>query len=262
MALTALLVYSIISCVDNCWLQFPVPFWHSIRTFLVGILHKLGHNFFIKFLHYIWELVQHGGVVACRIVPIHASGSTSLFTQTGLNTVAHSGHNQNMTANAFFVDDSPRSVQTEWYQVPHFGFEHEIQLGTSSAPSCCLHDYTIDIFSTVPAVWRVFHLWYLIYLNIHVGKVRLWVSYVLYCILNKFHACQIWSLSFKMLRPWKLAIRIVVRPKPRMFREESLGSELFRIGSVHEFYRLKALITLEQVNTSVIKILLSLDQQD
>ena len=35
-----------------------------------------------------------------------------------------------------------------------------------------------------------------------------------------------------------------------MFREESLGSELFRIGSVHEFYRLKALITLEQVNTT------------
>ena len=47
-----------------------------------------------------------------------------------------------------------------------------------------------------------------------------------------------------------------------MFRKESLGSELFRIGSVHEFYRLKALITLEQVNTSVIKILLFLDQQD
>lgn len=176
MALAALLVYSVISCVDNCWFQFPVPFWHSIRTFLVRILHKLGHNFFSKFLHYIWELVQHGGVVACRIVPIHASGSTSLFTQTGLNEVAHSGHNQNMTANAFFVDDSPRSVQTEWYQVLHFGFEHEIQLGTSSAPSCWLHDYTIDIFSTVPAVWRVFHLWYLIYLNIHVGKVRLWVS--------------------------------------------------------------------------------------
>ena len=27
--------------------------------------------------------------------------------------------------------------------------------------------------------------------------------------------------------------------------------ELFRDGSVHEFYRLKALITLKQVNTSV-----------
>ena len=27
--------------------------------------------------------------------------------------------------------------------------------------------------------------------------------------------------------------------------------ELFRNGSVHEFYRLKALITLKQVNTSV-----------
>ena len=34
--------------------------------------------------------------------------------------------------------------------------------------------------------------------------------------------------------------------------EESLGLELFRNGSVHEFYRLKALITLEQVNTSVV----------
>ena len=140
MALAALLVYSIISCVDNCWFQFAVPFWHSIRTFLVGILHKLGHNLFNKFLHYIWELVQHGGIIACRIVPIHASGSTSLFTQTGLNEVAHSGHNQNMTANAFIVD-SPRSVQIEWYQAPHFGFEHEIQLSTSSAPSCCLHDW-------------------------------------------------------------------------------------------------------------------------
>ena len=41
-----------------------------------------------------------------------------------------------------------------------------------------------------------------------------------------------------------------------MFCEESLGKinkcdlELFRNGSVHEFYRLKALITLEQVNTT------------
>ena len=34
-----------------------------------------------------------------------------------------------------------------------------------------------------------------------------------------------------------------------MFREESL-IELFRKESVHEFYRLKALITLEQVNTT------------
>ena len=46
---------------------------------------------------------------------------------------------------------------------------------------------------------------------------------------------------------------------PRMFREENLGKikakdvELIRNGSVHEFYRLKALITLEQVNTSVVK---------
>ena len=41
-----------------------------------------------------------------------------------------------------------------------------------------------------------------------------------------------------------------------MFCEENLGKinkcELFRNGSVHEFYRLKELITLEQVNTSVV----------
>ena len=39
-----------------------------------------------------------------------------------------------------------------------------------------------------------------------------------------------------------------------MFCEESLGKiqflELFQNVSVHEFYRLKELITLEQVNTS------------
>ena len=40
-----------------------------------------------------------------------------------------------------------------------------------------------------------------------------------------------------------------------MFCEESLGTikynlELFRDVTVHEFYRLKALITLEQVNTT------------
>ena len=29
--------------------------------------------------------------------------------------------------------------------------------------------------------------------------------------------------------------------------------KLFRNGSVHKFYRLKALITLEQVNTSIVK---------
>ena len=46
---------------------------------------------------------------------------------------------------------------------------------------------------------------------------------------------------------------------PSMFREESLGKikakdvELIRNGSVHEFYRLKALSTLEQVNTSVVE---------
>ena len=32
--------------------------------------------------------------------------------------------------------------------------------------------------------------------------------------------------------------------------EERLNLELFRNVSVHEFYRLKALITLEQVNTT------------
>ena len=43
-----------------------------------------------------------------------------------------------------------------------------------------------------------------------------------------------------------------------MFCEESLGKinkcdlELFRNGSVFEFYRMKELITLEQVNTSVV----------
>ena len=39
-----------------------------------------------------------------------------------------------------------------------------------------------------------------------------------------------------------------------MFSEESLGKinlKLFRNESVNEFYRLKALITLEQVNTAV-----------
>ena len=44
-----------------------------------------------------------------------------------------------------------------------------------------------------------------------------------------------------------------------MFCEESLGNinakdvELFRNGSVREFYRFKALITLEQVNTLVVE---------
>ena len=43
-----------------------------------------------------------------------------------------------------------------------------------------------------------------------------------------------------------------------MFCEESLGKinakdvEIFRNGAVNEFYRLNALITLEQVNTSVV----------
>ena len=44
-----------------------------------------------------------------------------------------------------------------------------------------------------------------------------------------------------------------------MLCEESFGEinakdvELFQNGSVHEFYRLKALISLEQVNIAVIK---------
>ena len=38
--------------------------------------------------------------------------------------------------------------------------------------------------------------------------------------------------------------------KPRMFCEERLNLELFQNMSVNEFYYLKALITLEQVNTT------------
>ena len=51
----------------------------------------------------------------------------------------------------------------------------------------------------------------------------------------------------------KQALRIVAWLKPRMFCEESWGKlnlELFWNVSVHEFYRLKALISLEQVNTT------------
>jgi len=46
---------------------------------------------------------------------------------------------------------------------------------------------------------------------------------------------------------------------PCMFCEENLGKinvknvELFRNGLVHEFCRLKALITLEEVNTSMVQ---------
>ena len=53
-----------------------------------------------------------------------------------------------------------------------------------------------------------------------------------------------------------------------MFCEESLGKihatgvELFRKGSVLEFYRLKALITLEQVNTSVVEKKKNLTEQN
>ena len=54
-------------------------------------------------------------------------------------------------------------------------------------------------------------------------------------------------------RPWKLGLRIITPSKPRMFCEESLEKIKFRTFpkvSVHEFCRLKALITLEQVNTT------------
>ena len=56
-----------------------------------------------------------------------------------------------------------------------------------------------------------------------------------------------------------MSIRIAALLKPRMFCEESLGKvnakdlELFWNMLVHDFYRLKVLITLEQVNTSVVK---------
>ena len=51
-------------------------------------------------------------------------------------------------------------------------------------------------------------------------------------------------------RPWKLALRIVGDQSHACFAKkalERLNLELFRNVSVHEFYRLKALITLEQV---------------
>ena len=49
----------------------------------------------------------------------------------------------------------------------------------------------------------------------------------------------------------------MVSQRHTLFCEESLGKidakdvEIFRKGSVHKFYRLKALNALEQVNTSV-----------
>ena len=75
-------------------------------------------------------------------------------------------------------------------------------------------------------------------------------------------------ITFRMVRPlghkrgsdcarrsqrrlWKLGLRIVPWSKSRMFCEESLRKikfRAFRKVSVHEFCRLKALITLEQVN--------------
>ena len=38
-----------------------------------------------------------------------------------------------------------------------------------------------------------------------------------------------------------------------MLCKESVGLELFRSGSLHELYPLKALIRLEQVSTSVVE---------
>lgn len=59
-------------------------------------------------------------------------------------------------------------------------------------------------------------------------------------------------------RLWKLGIQIVMcHSTIALFCQESLrkidakGVEPFRNGSVHEFYHLKALITLAQVNTSL-----------
>ena len=51
-----------------------------------------------------------------------------------------------------------------------------------------------------------------------------------------------WSKAF-LAETWKLGVNIETRPTTYL-----KDSEFFRNGSVHEFYRLKALITLEQVN--------------
>ena len=60
----------------------------------------------------------------------------------------------------------------------------------------------------------------------------------------------IWAcLAARLWRPWKLGIRIVTCQSAKHPCEESLEKinaedvKLFRKGSVHEFYRLKALIT-------------------
>ena len=56
-------------------------------------------------------------------------------------------------------------------------------------------------------------------------------------------------LAARLRRPWKLGIRIVTFQSTKHPCDESLGKinakdvELFRKGSVHEFYRWKALIT-------------------
>ena len=55
-------------------------------------------------------------------------------------------------------------------------------------------------------------------------------------------------------RPWKLGLRIVLRDRSHACfakkAQERLNLELFGNASVHEFYGLKPLITLEQVNTT------------
>ena len=57
-------------------------------------------------------------------------------------------------------------------------------------------------------------------------------------------------------RPWRLKIRIATQRRA-LFCEETLGKidakdiELFRNGLSHEFYRLKVLMTLDKLNTSV-----------
>ena len=55
-------------------------------------------------------------------------------------------------------------------------------------------------------------------------------------------------------RPWEVGISMAAWQKPCIESLEKIkakDAEPFRNGSVHEFYRLKALITLEEVITSV-----------
>ena len=57
---------------------------------------------------------------------------------------------------------------------------------------------------------------------------------------------KLWSKAF-------LAKIVETRDKNRGVTTKRCRVEPFRNGSVHELYRLKALITLEQGNTSVVK---------